>query len=371
MQKIVRLVFFCILIYLFSACTNSPAAYRQSVPNNADLNPKPADTVVRADAKPIEPMPDVTATPPNETQNPVATTQPPTPKEVKTAATHTNPTPTHAQPEPKTDNTSGNRNTGEISFPWLTNYNAANAITNRISPPDGFERIAVAENSFAYWLRQLPLKDGKPPVLLYNGSQKGNQNAHYAVLNIDVGKEDLQQCADAVMRLRAEYLYNQQNYDAIHFNYTSGHKAAYSQWRQGYRPVVSGNKVSWVQRESAANSTSYASFKQYLKQVFTYAGSLSLSKEMTAVGNTQNIAAGNVFIQGGSPGHAVMVLDVAQNSQGEKVFLLAQSYMPAQEVHVLVNPDNANLSPWYSANIGAQLQTPEWTFTPQDLKKFK
>lgn len=36
--------------------------------------------------------------------------------------------------------------------------------------------------------------------MLYNGSQKPNQSVHYAVFDIDVGKEDLQQCADAVMR---------------------------------------------------------------------------------------------------------------------------------------------------------------------------
>ena len=48
---------------------------------------------------------------------------------------------------------------------------------------------------------------------------------------------------------------------------------------------------------------------------------------------------GDVFIKGGSPGHAVIVVDVAIYTQtGKKVFLLAQSYMPAQQIHILVNP---------------------------------
>lgn len=36
------------------------------------------------------------------------------------------------------------------------------------------------------------------PVKLFNGNLKRNQQAHFGILNIDVGKKDLQQCADAV-----------------------------------------------------------------------------------------------------------------------------------------------------------------------------
>ena len=42
---------------------------------------------------------------------------------------------------------------------------------------------------------------------------------------------------------------------------------------------------------------------------------------------------GDVLIQGGSPGHAVIVVDMAENpATGEKLYLLAQSYMPAQDI---------------------------------------
>lgn len=254
-------------------------------------------------------------------------------------------------------------------YAWLARYDAAQTLAARIQPPAGYERVATESGSFAEWLRYLPLKAGKPDVLLWNGQPKHNQSAHAAVLQIDVGDKDLQQCADAVMRLRAEYLWSAKRYSDIQFRFTSGHNAPYTQWKQGYRPLISGNKVSWVKK--AHPNSDYANFKQYLQQIFTYCGTSSLSKELHAVPNPTQIEAGDVWIRGGFPGHAVVVLDVAQDpNSGEKRFLLAQSYMPAQEIHLLNNPNNPAISPWYDTNFGNTLHTPEWDFDRQQLKRF-
>jgi hypothetical protein len=84
-----------------------------------------------------------------------------------------------------------------------------------------------------------------------------------------------------------------------------------------------------------------------------------------------DIEIGDVVIKGGFPGHAVLVADVVRNpSTGEKRFLLLQSYMPAQEIHVLKNPANADGSPWYKTDIGLLLETPEWTFPHTALKRW-
>ena len=79
---------------------------------------------------------------------------------------------------------------------------------------------------------------------------------------------------------------------------------------------------------------------------------------------------GDVFIRGGSPGHAVIVVDLAADAQGRQVFLLAQSYMPAQEIQILKNPNDQALSPWYSTDFGEELVTPEWTFGKGERKRF-
>ena len=103
--------------------------------------------------------------------------------------------------------------------------------------------------------------------------------------------------------------------------------------------------------------------------VFAYAGTLSLEKEMKKIA-TDNIKIGDVFIHGGNPGHAVIVVDMAKNKADEIVILLAQSYMPAQEIHVLKNFNDPGLSPWYSMKNLDILKTPEWAFSKDALRRF-
>jgi hypothetical protein len=253
---------------------------------------------------------------------------------------------------------------------WLENYKTANKLINSIPLPEGYERENISKSSFSYWLRQLPIDKKDNIVHLYNGEEKQIQSSQYAILDIDVGKEDLQQCADAVMRLRSEYLYHTNQFDKIHFNYTSGDKASWDAWRSGKRPIVNGNKVTWVQKYG--NDDSYSNFKNYLRNIFIFCGSLSLSRELKTKSNIHEIQAGDVFIKGGTPGHAEIVLDVAVNKKtGKKIFLLAQSYMPAQEIHILKNPTNESLSPWYEEDFDEELVTPEYTFSRNMLMSFE
>ena len=203
--------------------------------------------------------------------------------------------------------------------------------------PPGFTRVDVAANSFAAWLRKLPLKKDKT-VYLYNGQPKTNQRAQFAVIDISTGNKDLQQCADAIIRLRAEYLYARREFAAIDFadnNHTHYHLPA------GANRVV---------------------FDQYLEKVFSYCGTASLEKQLLPGNDFKKITPGDVLIKGGSPGHAMLVTDVAENKDGKKIYLLAQGYMPAQDIHVVVNPSSQSLSPWFETGNLAVIETPEWIF---------
>jgi len=255
----------------------------------------------------------------------------------------------------------------KYSYAWQDAFNYKTALVNQVSPPKGFKRKLNNKKSFAAWLQHLPLKENNT-VYLFNGEEKYNQSAQYKVIDIDVGTKDLQQCADAVMRLRAEYLYASSQKEKIHFNYTNGVNIPFSKWSSGLYPSLKNNKVVWI---SSSNNTSYKSFKKYINNIFMYAGTASLEKELQQV-NLQDIEIGDVFIKGGFPGHAVIVVDVAANESGEKCFMVAQSYMPAQNIHILKNPNNSDYSPWYVVSECSDvIETPEWTFYPNQLKRFK
>ncbi|HSQ34547.1 MAG TPA: DUF4846 domain-containing protein [Candidatus Binatia bacterium] len=255
---------------------------------------------------------------------------------------------------------------GNNASGWLDPHGMT--VEERIRVPRGFVRVPAANDSFAAYLRQLPLKPHQTPVRLYNGLIKANRGAHDAVVDLAIGDRDLHQCADAVIRLRAEYLFRQKQFGRIHFFLTNGFRMDYDEWRKGKRLVVHGNRTHWEQRRGPNDSE--ADFWNYLEVVFSYAGTLSLAKELKPAG-LADMQIGDVFIQGGSPGHAVIVIDLAVDPQsGEKRFVLAQSYMPAQEIHVLRNPGDPGNSPWYGAGRGEDVRTPEWVFRSSDLKRF-
>ncbi len=258
----------------------------------------------------------------------------------------------------------GNNSASQIISDNSLTEDTGVTVQARFPTPAGFERKSVDKNSFAYYLRNLPLKPAGTKVKYFNGNIKNNL-VYDAVVDMDIGKKDLQQCADAIMRLRAEYFYSRKEFDKISFHFTNGFKVDYSEWIKGNRIVVNGNQTFW--RKSTNPSNSYKDFRNYMDLVFIYAGTLSLEKSLQTK-NIKDLSIGDVFIIGGSPGHAVIVVDLAENKAGEKVFLLAQSYMPAQEIQILKNFNDSKISPWYSSNRIGNLETPEWTFDLDQLK---
>lgn len=240
-----------------------------------------------------------------------------------------------------------------------------NSLETRISAPEGFERVVVSEGSFAAFLRSYNLKDDGEPVLLYNGREKGNQNAHAAVFKLPIENADLQQCADSVMRVYAEYYWHSGQYDKIAFHFTDGFLCNYSKWKEGYRVVVDENGTRWTL--SASYDDSYECFVKYLRMVFSYAGTSSMEAFESEPISVSELEVGDVILKGGSPGHVVMVADVCINADGEKAFLLAQGYMPAQEFHVINNPTH-KYDPWYyETEMTFPLRTAEYTFDDENM----
>lgn len=260
-------------------------------------------------------------------------------------------------------------------LPFLLLFNASAAesavegrtISDRFPPPSGFQRATHGPGTFGQWLGNVPLLPEGTRVALFNGELKNRQDVHAAVLDVSVGNKNLQQCADALMRLRAEYLFAEDRFADIHFNFTNGFRAEFSRWVNGERIQVHGNQCLW--KGEGSTKRDHANLRSFMEMVFTYAGTLSLSKELKET-DASPVQPGDVFIHGGSPGHAVIVMDVADHADGRQAFLIAQSYMPAQEIHVLKNTRQPALGAWFILGDGDKLYTPEWTFDWSERKRW-
>lgn len=245
----------------------------------------------------------------------------------------------------------------ELDAHERTTYNYINptgkTIITRFNLPEGYS-YPVQENSWGSFLRSLPLKPDGSEVKTFSGEIKPNYQTYLAVVDLPIGKKDLHQCADAIMRLRAEYLFSQSRFKEISFRQASGKTISYTTWLAGKTPYKTN---LWT----------------YLETVFNTANTTSLNQQLTSK-PIESLEVGDVFITGPPPGqsygHAIIVVDKCIDKAGKVKFMLAQSYMPAQEIQILDNPATPGC-PWYDLDFGQNLDTPEWDFTSNQLKSFE
>jgi len=239
-------------------------------------------------------------------------------------------------------------------------------LMTRINTPSGYMRTEVTDESLGEFVRNYQVKEDGAKVLIYDGTEKENQDAHVAVFTLPLEARDLQHCADSVMRMYAEYYLSTKQYEKIGFHLTDGFYADYAKWREGNRIVFSDSGSYWSKKKDYNDS--YEIFQEYMRIVFAYAGSYSMKSECEAI-EPSEIQIGDVFIYGGSPGHVAMIVDVCEDADGNKAFLLAQGFMPAQEFHILKNPNHED-DPWYYIDeIKYPFVTPEYTFKEGSLMR--
>jgi hypothetical protein len=238
--------------------------------------------------------------------------------------------------------------TESVEKPFSYFNESESRVKTRFNTPEGYTRVESSEGSFGDYLQNLPLKSHGSQVRHFDGTLKYNTSAYCAVVDLPLKGNANHQCADAVMRLRAEYLFSVKRYSEIEFLYVSGKKSNYLSYLGGRTPTADN---LW----------------SYMCGVFQYANTYSLNKQLKSK-NTNDLQIGDIFIIGGFPGHTVIVVDKCVNDKGEVKFMLAQSYMPAQDIQILVGDDGQ--SPWYDLNFGEYLYSAEYTFSKNDLKTF-
>jgi len=255
-----------------------------------------------------------------------------------------------------------------IETPSLINKDST-TIKTRVSTPDGYKRVKYTKGSFQEYLRNYKLKPFGTKVINYDDTEYYWQGGHIGVLEVPVPKNGLQQCADALIRIRSEYLWEQNRKQEIGFNFTSGHYCSWINYAEGYRPKINGNKVTFS--KSASIDHSKDNFYKYLNLIYMYSGTLSLFNELPEINNAANLKIGDMLIKGGSPGHIVMIADEIINDVGEKKFLLFQGNTPAQSVHLVKNLEDAALSPWYSLKRDVTIPVSNYTFQSSKFVRFK
>jgi hypothetical protein len=247
-------------------------------------------------------------------------------------------------------------------YPWLGDPSimsppAVDALEDRFPSPPGFTRVLLAEGSFGAWLRRLPLAAPGTPVRTYAGRVllPPDHPSLAAVVAIDPGAADLQHCADAIIRLHAEWRWSKGARDQ-RYRAGGGVELRFDRWLEGERPVQRGRGLS-LERTARPAAPDHATFRRYLDGVFMWANTGSLAAQAEEIG-VEEIAPGDFVVQPGAPGHAVLVLDMARAPDGRAALLLGQSFMPAQNVHVL-RPDGEGA--WFALAPGDEaLRTPFW-----------
>ena len=244
---------------------------------------------------------------------------------------------------------------------WFAHLDAAlppyEPINVRYEPPRGYRRLPAEPGTFSHWLRALPIRTDRMQVLSYAGRPLARPSA--GIVLMDVGTRDLMQCADSVIRLHAEFLWASGRAREAAYRFTSGDNSRWVDWVSGERFVIAGSTVRRV--NGSGRGKGHASYRQWLDLVFTYAGTRSLARDTPRPSVTDPVEVGDFYVEAGSPGHAVIVLDVVENAAGERLALLGQGFMPAEDIHVLRSPKAVD-GVWFSLPDTAEsvLDTPSW-----------
>lgn len=227
----------------------------------------------------------------------------------------------------------------------LVNYKEL-AVDLRFKTPEGYSRQPI-QSEFGQYIHGIKLKPCSVPAFTYDGIEKLNPNLYVGVLNLEPLKKNVQFYANAILRLRAEHSFIQKHY--TNFNFAEDIDT--------YKQYVKGD-------------FSYKKFLAYLDYMLLNTSPNTIDSMLEDIA-LEEMAVGDLFYQSSHlKSNAVLVIDVAVDQHGNKLFLLAHSHYPGQDIQVLSNPSNEFISPWYENKKGVLL-TPEWRFSSSDLKRFK
>ena len=193
-----------------------------------------------------------------------------------------------------------------------------------IPVPQGYARINYDSGSFSAYLQHLPLKS-ENAILKWNGEKViGLLYNVYAVVNKPLlFKADLEQCADFCMRFWGDYHQSRNKLNDLYLFDYNGRKKYFKDSQKGYR--------------------------NYVKWHMAYSNSHSLKKGAMAITGSI-LQPGDMFVQNtdGGIGHVSMIVDAAQNQDGQMVYLIGYGFIPAQEFHIEKARKGYGMDGWFT-----------------------
>jgi hypothetical protein len=199
---------------------------------------------------------------------------------------------------------------------------------------ESFNRVNVEQGSFAEHLRNMSLLPPGSDVLNYkDGIFKSGQDTAVAyVVDLDIRGRRLEQCMDILVRLYAEYLWKSNRLGELRLPLPGGYWLKWVDWREGYRPIFKGIDVSL--KKTSHPDTSLKTYQSYLNMVYSEAHTQQFYHAYQSL-DRNTVEIGDIVIRKGSKGHAVMIVDLAKNENGEYVALVGNGDTPACQFFLL------------------------------------
>lgn len=238
---------------------------------------------------------------------------------------------------------------------------AALTLEERYAPPTGYTRVETDDGSFGTYLRAIPLKPDGSAVLQHDGT--ASEASAAAVVDLSIGAGDRCQLTDALLLLRARYLFDAGRKDEIQFYFSSGFLYDFTTYAAGRRVKVDGNNVTWVTKDTPGDTLQ--DLYGYLGTLYSYSRAVSVKANDTM--QTSNVVPGTLFTNDGG----AIIADLARNdATGESVVLLIRGGSPASDLYVMDNTLAPELSPWFSVSPAGGIYAGEITFMISDAREF-
>lgn len=220
-------------------------------------------------------------------------------------------------------------------IPFITNLAHSQTVIGEISLPSyDYKRIEIEKNSFAEYLRNLPLKEKGSDVINYRGGifKSSSDTSVAYVVNMNIMGRRLEQCMDILVRLYAEYLWSVKQIDSLILPLPGGYWLQWSDWRSGLRPVFNGIKMKMQRSIQHANLEK--NYQSYLNIIYNESHTQQFFYAYQSL-RRENVQIGDIIIKKGTKGHAVMIVDLAKNKEGELIALIGNGDTPACQLFLL------------------------------------